>query len=219
VLLFFLSLLSGCGETEDKYYVSMTVKVDGQLRTATALQKVVYFSTGDANGKPTTNSRSGGVAPIIDLGPDGTLVAALSGDLREWQQRSSEYNLTCHKPRRLNEVIRDTGRRYAPPDAPPIKIWDDYLPAFIWFPHAKSYKAGIQLCPEEFSRVIGRPIELVSVSYQNAPGKTIPTKLELSAPWLDEMRAEKFGELRSSTPDKPLRYLPSIHQIEGEGWR
>ena len=71
---------------------------------------------------------------------------------------------------------------------------ENYYPAFIWFPAGKPYEQAQQLCPEEFSRVIGANIELRSVTIEAAPNAPLLTRLEIRAPWLDEIRTDQKSD-------------------------
>ena len=62
---------------------------------------------------------------------------------------------------------------------------------FVWFPYGQPYERAQQLCPEEFSRVIGANIELRSVTIEAAPDAPLLTRLEIKAPWLDEIRTDQ----------------------------
>ena len=70
-------------------------------------------------------------------------------------------------------------------------LTDDSYPAFIWFPYGQPYERAQQLCPEEFSRAIGANIELQSVTIEVAPDAPLLTRLNINAPWLDEIRADQ----------------------------
>jgi len=142
----------------------------------------------------TTYSIVKGVAPVIDLGQYGMLVASMASDGTEWFRRKKQYGLVCEKPLTADSLpgkfsqepaalanLRD-GKR---------DLTDDSYPAFIWFPHGQPYERAQQLCPEEFARVIGANIELRSVTIEVAPDAPLLTRLTTSTPWLDEIRADQ----------------------------
>lgn len=92
-----------------------------------------------------------------------------------------------------------------------MKLGADHLPAFIWFPNGVSYRKAQQLCPEEFSRVIGADVKLQAVTIEIAYDASVARSLDIQAPWLDEMRNDKNnGSRYGSDPYHP--YL--LHQIE-----
>ncbi|MBB4359041.1 hypothetical protein GGD65_000039 [Bradyrhizobium sp. CIR18] len=68
---------------------------------------------------------------------------------------------------------------------------DDSYPAFIWFPAGQAYERAQQLCPQQFSRAIGANIELRSVTIEAAPDTPLLTRLEIKAPWLEEIRIDQ----------------------------
>ncbi len=92
---------------------------------------------------------------------------------------------------------------------------DDSYPAFIWFPSGQPYERAQQLCPEEFSRVIGANIELQSLTIEVAPDAPLLTRLDIRAPWLDEIRIDQNRGLVYSRSGifKPHR----TSQIETDG--
>ncbi|WP_456777360.1 hypothetical protein [Bradyrhizobium sp. USDA 3315] len=113
-----------------------------------------------------------GVAPVIDLGQHGMLVAAMASDGEEWIRRRKQYGLACKKPLTADSL---PGKFCLEPAAlanlreGKRDLTDYSYPAFIWFSPGQPYERAQQLCPEEFSRVIGANVELRSVTIQARP--------------------------------------------------
>jgi hypothetical protein len=88
--------------------------------------------------------------------------------------------------------------------------------AFIWFSPGKPYEQAQQLCPEEFPSVISAGIKLQSVTIELAPDAPLLKRLDMRAPWLDEIRIdqrERFtGGVTSFKPNRQ-RYL----ETDGSG--
>jgi hypothetical protein len=193
------ALLSACGENDGtfRYRLAFAVSVNGAVKSGSSIISVRY-----RGGQPgwesgvTTYTTITGVAPVIDLGQNGMLVAAMTYDVGEWASRKKQYGLVCKQPipadwlpgkfsLKLAALVNlREGKR---------DLADDYYPAFVWFPYGQPYERAQQLCPEEFSRVIGANIELRSVTIEVAPDAPLLTRLEIKAPWLDEIRADQKG--------------------------
>jgi hypothetical protein len=91
---------------------------------------------------------------------------------------------------------------------------ENFYPAFIWFPPGKPYEQAQQLCPDEFSSVIGAGIKLQSVTVELAAGAPLLTRLDIRAPWLDEIRIDQRRSFTGGvTTFKPNRQ----DQIETDG--
>jgi len=59
------------------------------------------------------------------------------------------------------------------------------------FPPDKPYEKARQLRPEEFASVIGAEIKLQSVTIELAPDAPLLKRLDILAPWLDEIRINR----------------------------
>jgi hypothetical protein len=187
-----LVFLTACGADDGtfRYRLAFSVSVNGSEKSASNIISVHYRGgqSGWESGVATYTTVKG-VAPVIDLGQYGMLVAAMAYDVDAWAKRKA-----CKQPipadwlpakfsLKLAALVKlREGKR---------ELADDSYPAFIWFPTGKSYERAQQLCPQEFSRVIGANIELRSVTIEAAPDAPLLTKLNISAPWLDEIRVDQ----------------------------
>jgi hypothetical protein len=117
------------------------------------------------------------------------LVAAMTYDPDAWANHKA-----CKKPLPADSLPSKFGLKLAALAnlrEGKRDLTDDYYPAFVWFPNGQPYERAQQLCPEEFSRVIGANIELRSITIEVAPDAPLLTRLEIKAPWLDEIRADQ----------------------------
>jgi hypothetical protein len=187
-----------------------------------------YSWAASTSGRPTIVRWRRGVAAVIDLGEHGTLVAALGPDHygNEWSRRKKQFGLSCSEPENVKQLFdaaygldphAEYDRTYLAKirwlPAGKRKLSDDHLPVFIWFPRGAPYKQAQQLCPEEFSRVIGADVRVRAVSIELAPGTPVQLRLDIQAPWLEEMRNDKNHGSWSGFGEKPYwPYLPA--QIE-----
>ncbi|GLH82144.1 hypothetical protein SSBR45G_70530 [Bradyrhizobium sp. SSBR45G] len=191
------SLLSACGRSDAtfRYRLAFSVSINGAGKSGSSIISVHYWKGGASWGTgETTYAIVKGVAPVVDLGQYGMLVAAMAYNVREWATRRKEHGLACKQPLTADSLpgkfstepatlahLRE-GKR---------DLTEDSYPAFIWFPPGQPYERAQQICPEEFSRVIGAKVELQSVTIEVAPDAPLLTRLEISAPWLDEIRADQ----------------------------
>jgi len=187
-----LALLAACGAGDGtfRYRLAFSVSVDGAVKSGSSIISVRYWRGGASWGTgEATYTIVKGVAPVIDLGQYGMLVAAMAYDVDSWARRKackqplaadslpSKFRLEPAALAKLREGKRD--------------LTDESYPAFIWFPFGQSYQRAQQLCPQEFSRAIGPNVELRSVTIEAAPDVPLLTRLNISAPWLDEIRIDQ----------------------------
>lgn len=189
----------------------MDIEVDGEAKSASSIIQIQYYGGGGKQQARSYYTYTQGVAPVIDLGPHGWLVAAMGADTSEHFRRRKALGLTCTTPRDADSLpgvfgmdavqltkVRQGKRELAEHD----------LPAFIWFPRDEPYaKSAEQLCPEEFSSVIGASVRLSNVTIEIAPDAPLKTKLEISPPWLESMRADQ-GDYVGGSPYN--RYYPNL---------
>jgi hypothetical protein len=215
-----------------RHRLTFDVEANGQVKSASSIIEVKYFWAASTTGTMGIVRGRRGVAAVVDLGPNGMLVAALSPDWSEWRRRKKELGLSCSQPALSGEMfdaafgmdfMKASGNsarkeflakaRKVPQGK--MKLGADHLPAFIWFPNGVSYRQAQQICPEEFSRVIGADVKLRSVTIEIAPDAPVLTTLDIQAPWLDEIRNDKKNGSRWG--DEPYHpYRPT--QIESSGW-
>jgi len=194
VLLLYKACDNGGGDV--RFRLTFAVSVDGAVKTGSSIINVLFYGGGGTkSGSPYRYYTSTeGVAPVIDLGSHGWLVAAMEPDGEEYVRRKRLYRLACADPRYASSLLdafglevsdlknRSGGKRV---------LAENYYPAFIWFPAGKPYEQAQQLCPEEFSSVIGAGIKLQSVTIELAPDGPLLKRLDIRAPWLDEIRVDQ----------------------------
>jgi hypothetical protein len=193
------------------FRLTFAVNQDGAVKTGSSIIDVLFYGGGGtASGSPYRYYTSTeGVAPVIDLGSHGWLVAAMDSDGEEYYRRKRLYGLACAVPRSAATLLdafgldasdlvkRSGGKRV---------LAEKYYPAFIWFPAGRPYVQAQQLCPEEFSSVVGASIKLQSVTIELAPDGPLLRKLDIRAPWLDEIRIDQRRSFtRFGTDFKPNR--------------
>ena len=191
-------LLSGCGggSANFRYRLAMTVEIDGIVKSASSIVNVYYYwgdSVEASGARGFSNIK--GVAPVIELGQgNGWLVAALNVNYVEYARRKRALDAACPQPKtaaEFGQVFAETPEQLERLSSGKRDLPANLLPAFIWFPAGASYKQGQQICPEEFSRVIGANFRLRSASVEVARDAPVLTRLEIKAPWLDEIRVDQ----------------------------
>lgn len=218
-----LALVQACANNEKtfRYRLSFAVEVDGEVKTASSIIQAWYLKLGSQNAAGATGTAwYRGVAPVIDLGPHGYLIASLSATCnypKESELRfqkspvttSKEYGKVCKRAVSATELPKAFGLGYGA-ELEQLRegkreLADDNYPAFIWIAKGASWKQTKRICPEEFSSVIGADVRLVSATIEAAPNAPLIHKLELQAPWLDEMHADYAPESYGKSYGKIIR--------------
>jgi hypothetical protein len=189
-----------------RYRLNFAVEVDGEVKSASSIIQVWYEQYGSQNA---AGARGGswyrGVAPVIDLGSHGYLIASMSAycnypkdsELRFAKSpvtTSKVYGKVCKWPSSASELPKAFGLHAIELE----KLRDgkrdlagDNYPPFIWIAQGGSWRETKRICPEEFESVIGADVKLKSVSIEAAPKAPVLHKLEIQAPWIDEMRSDE----------------------------
>lgn len=211
-----LALVQACANNEKtfRYRLSFAVEVDGVVKSASSIIQVWYLKLGSQNAAGATGTAwYRGIAPVIDLGPDGYLIASMNPYCHYPEKRSvekgmypfsssKEYGKVCKRAVSATELPKAFGLGYGDKlqqlREGKRELADDNYPAFIWIAKGASWRHTKRICPEEFSSVIGARVRLVSATIEAAPDAPLIHKLELQAPWIDEMRADKAQNERYS---------------------
>lgn len=195
-LLSMLALLQGCSnEKTFRYRLSFAVEVDGVVKSASSIIQVRYVTLGMQNAAGATGTASHrGVAPVIDLGPHGYLIASMD-PYCNYPNKEGGYGKVCKRAVTAEELPKAFGLGYGT-ELERLRqgkqdLADDNYPAFIWIAKGASWRYTKRICPEEFSSVIGADVTLKSATIEAAPNAPLIHKLELQASWIDEMRADE----------------------------
>src|SRR3981189_1533710 len=91
----------GNGGGNVSFRLAFAVSVDGAVKTGSSIIDVLFYGGGDTkSGNPYQfYTSTEGVAPVIDLGSHGWLVAAMQYDGEEYYRRKRLYGLACAVPR------------------------------------------------------------------------------------------------------------------------
>lgn len=183
----------------------MTVKIysAGELRQASSvIEATYYFSRLPTLSPYNWDAKVRGVAPIVDLGPNGTLVAGIQGGgptYRKGFRRpvhisasgdSLPLSVYGVKPRGLMSV---QGKRQAGPSMPPL-LW---LP-----PGANDPRSFETLLPANVGSTIGNRTSGLAVFIEPAPRSRLIERVGSAPEWLWLLR-------RYSAPPGTPERLPS----------
>lgn len=197
-----------------RYRLSFAVDVDGETKSASSIIQVWYQRLGSPNaGGATGVAWYRGVAPVIDLGQHGYLIAAMvahcnypkESELRFLKSpvtTSEVYGKVCKRAVEATGLPKAFGLKSAA-ELEELRegkrdLADDNYPAFIWIAKGASWPHTKRICPEEFSSVIGADVTLKSASIEVAREAPLINKLEVQAPWIDEMRSDSAQNKRFS---------------------
>ncbi len=214
VVVSMLALVQACANNENtfRYRLSFAVEVDGVVKSASSIIQAGYLELSSPNAAGARGTAwYRGIAPVIDLGSHGYLIASMSPDCNYPKESelgfqkspvttSKEYGKVCKRPVAATELPKAFGLGYGAElerlREGKRQLADDNYPAFIWIAKGASWRHTKRICPEEFSSVIGADVTLKSASIEAAPDAPLIHKLELQAPWLDELRAdsESYGK-------------------------
>ena len=223
-----IALMTGCGGYSHnvRYRLTFAVEVKGEVKSASSVINVFYYGSDQVGASGVRGySVTTGVAPVIDLGRDGWLVAAMDENGEEYYRRMRAHGLSCKPPKSASRLLAAFGlhaRELVKMREGKRELADDNYPAFIWFPKGQPYTMAQQLCPEEFSRAIASDVKLKSISIELAPYASLKTQLDIKTPWLDELRIDQRERypgfaIRYKERSSPL-FIPNLHaQLEAPG--
>lgn len=182
-----------------RYRLGFSVLVDGQPKSATSIIEVYFYGGGKnasvgPGGTVGYAHLNGGAVPVIDLGPRGIIAAAMAPDITEKGRRKREYNLSCTGGAYYAEfpgIFGLPAAKLAAAKSMKKELTERFYPAFIWVPAGASYRQAQQICWEEIPKIIGPNVKFDSAWVELAPEAPLVKKLDISAPWLDELRNDQ----------------------------
>lgn len=202
-----------------RYRLTMEIEADGRMHSASSVIEVKYLIGYD--GLKNWNSRVRGVAPMIDLGPHGTIIAALDYQIDDigrkerkagwvpksmWDtpvERADSLPLSAYElhPKNINSA---TGQ-----------IILKKYPCLVWVPPGGIWSAAQQLFPEELPTVVHPSIRLRQMTIEPAPWTAIITQIDPAPEWITALRIKQKDGVRRF-PD--LFTLSLSSQVERNGW-
>jgi hypothetical protein len=178
-----------------RYRLTIDIEADGKLHSASSVIEVKYLIGYD--GLKQWNAQVTGVAPIIDLGIRGTVIAGLEFQAGDYARKNRGVGRT---PKvfegfpLLSSEVPLRAYQLAPKDilsASGKRVLTEY-PVFIWIPLGGSWQSAQQLFPDELEKVIHRTVRLVQATVERVSRwQTEITKIETPAPWLVALQKDQ----------------------------
>ena len=192
------------------YRLTVDVEVDGATRSSSSLFRVHAFKSSKQPSKDSVLASWSvyGVAPLIDLGPYGTLVAARDYNSAHYWKYREERGLPKF------DDYQDVRRPVNPGELPylvyfPGKLHLDWpephrtlagitqrvqskrFPPFIWIPPSGNFREARQLMPDQFAEVIGPGVKLKAVWIEPVRWVFwVPTTYDPMPKWLEDNIAD-----------------------------
>ena len=193
-----------------RYRLTVELNAHGKTLTASSIIEAHYKIGSDGNGLR-FHADVRGVAPIFDLGPDGTLIAALSYDAADLSSRQIAKNGfpayrmptdAAHIPLQAFGV---------PPEAingakGQVELDFEFYPAFVWIPAQTGWQNARQMFYEEIPGKIGAHIRVAKIVVEPARWETVNTRIDPAPTWLISM---KNGESRRNRPNGQFNFISS----------
>jgi hypothetical protein len=181
-----------------KYRLTMDVEVDGRVQSASSIIEVYYSIGGDVGGAK-WNTVLRGVAPMMDLGKYGTLLAGLAYEGAEHGRKLRAAGLKGDPFDGSDPQNADALPLYAYKLATPKainamkgKVVLQNYPMFIWIPPSDNWRDAKQLVASEIGTAISRTVDFVQMTPEPAPSERVVTKIEPAPAWLvDRRESEK----------------------------
>jgi hypothetical protein len=178
-----------------RYRLTIDIEADGKVHSASSVIEVKYLLGYD--GLKNWNAQVTGVAPIIDLGTRGTIIAGLDFGSSDYARKNREagkvFRIFEGFPLHASEIpLR--AFQLAPKDihaAQGKSVLTQY-PVFIWIPWGGNWTSAQQLFPDELQTAIHPSVALVQASIERldryAP---IVTKVDPAPQWLSILRHDQ----------------------------
>lgn len=215
-------LQTACSDPEHngtvRFRLSFVVDVGGETKTASSVIEVRYWGNPNAGPSPsavTTFFDWKGIAPVLDLGPHGWLIAALAPNGARFDRLQGLDPPKCPEnidAKTYAAIAREIKNGTAEPQNTPRILPSELDPSFVWVPANASYLEARPVCAQDFSRIIGKPMSLQAVSIELADDAPLLTLLPIKASWIDEIRADQGTSVTWGNEFRLLRQ----HQLESE---
>lgn len=175
-----------------KYRITVIVDTPQGPKTGSSVIEVHWQSNGPLAGLSggfAWDQSARGVAPIVDLGPNGTLIASMfrikAGQIHFWAASAPTTAYSGKDPGDFNGL------------EPQVELTDWRLPQFVWYPARNSSpNAARAVLPEEFSRTIGGGVHLRKVTIEPTRDPVVE-RLEPRPEWLVKIyeRIEQYRNI------------------------
>lgn len=187
--------------TTFRYRATLTIETPQGSKSGSSVIEVVrsFHPFPGLSGGHSSDVKIRGIAPVVDLGSYGTLVAALKyhigGEtgrnnpaLKEGLSDASAWPVTFWRGNFIKYISEKK------------ELFTTQLPQFVWIPPGSSDPDNaLPLMPREFSKYIG-PVEFKSVTVEPTSDAVVE-RMEPAPAWLRAMR-ERYGTAYGGLPSK-----------------
>jgi hypothetical protein len=188
-----LVLLGPANVHRFRYRLTVDIEADGKTHSASSIIDVTY-RIGD-DGMKRWNHSIRGVAPIVDLGQYGSIVAALGywKEDTKFRERGKQLGKANSLPEGAELVPLGAYNLGAETisSAKGQAVVDRYYPNFIWVPPSGDWRQAIQIWPEDFASTIAPSVRLAKVTVEVTPKAPVVTRVVQPPPWLEKFRADQ----------------------------
>lgn len=174
-----------------RYRLTLAIEVDGKVHTGSSVIEIVWSGGPEFGDVGPYHPSIRGQAPVVDLGPRGTVVAALingesygaasDGALSAlWIAARAFGNDSTND--QLSKLPKLTGRR---------DLAVDNMPRLIWFSNVADPKMALKLRADEIPKIVGANARLVNAFVEITRDPIvidIDKKLVWFRPWADRYR-------------------------------
>jgi hypothetical protein len=174
--------------THFRYRLTVEVSDAGQIRTASSILDIAYYCNSRNILRLSMGTGCGvyaqGVAPLIDLGAKGTLIAAImsGGDGGPSGQSPEDLPLNGY-----HAEAPDIGKyRFAPA----VILTENYYPPFIWIPPSNDWRQAKFTTSKKIASTIDASIKINSVSITPAYWAPLVNKVDPAPAWLLDLRED-----------------------------
>ena len=194
-----------------RYRLTMDIEADGKMHSASSIIEVKYIIGYD--GLKQWNTQVRGVAPMIDLGAHGTIIAALEYDSADYARKNRAagkvYKMWEGFPASAaNLPLEAYGLHPADIGSAKRKVVLQKYPCIVWVPAGNDWRRAQQLFPEEVPVVVHRSIRIVQMTIEPATGSSVVTRIEPAPEWL---RLKLVHESTSVTQPTDRYTISSIY--------
>lgn len=198
--------LPACGQGDIRtfrYRLTVEVEQDGRLHTASSIVEARYIlGNRDGNGLR-WHSTIKGTAPILDLGADGTLIAAMDVDAEDLKTRQT-YSMKWPPYRMpfdfagipLGAYHLETPNTVETMSG--VAVLDPkYYPIFVWIPPSGNWGEARQMFYDEIPTRATPSICVTKITVEGAPKEPLPTRIDPIPEWLAEQKVYEKGARQS----------------------
>jgi len=211
--------------TSIRYRMIVDVEVDGKVRTGSSVIEVTYYF-----GKSHTGARwvsqFRGIAPIIDIAPYGTLVAALTYDNSDlYRRHRPEMSARLKRYQIVSEVVRAESPPLVAFNLTPEDIYkakgsaelNPHTPAFIWIrPPGDDWQNARQLLPELFGQLISPSVRVLKITIERADGAPVLVQVPNPPTWLLKLREFGKHDRSAVAREEPFSFSSSAIETKFE---